>query len=149
METISQHARPWRSASLRYPGQLVIADDSAEMRWLVRTAVGKDFADVVEVADGRALLWTLLRSGFTSDPGRPPELVVITDLCMPAYDGLDVLGAWRELAYDIPTIIMTAYPSAEVAARAEQIGAFVLAKPFSTASLRWLLASMLDGLRNR
>ncbi len=129
------------------PPRLVIADDSAEMRWLVRNAVGKQFADVVEVADGRELLWTLLRSSFASAPGRTPELVVITDLCMPAYDGLDVLDAWRDVARDVPTILMTAYPSDAVYARAAQIGAFVLAKPFAAATLRSIVWEMMHGGR--
>jgi DNA-binding response OmpR family regulator len=127
--------------------RLVIADDSPEMRALVRTAVGNEFAEVVEVADGRELLWTLLRSDFTTAPGRTPELVVITDLCMPAYDGLDVLDAWRDVARDVPTLLMTAYPSVAVHIRAARLGAFVLAKPFAPAALRGVVRAMLRGIR--
>jgi len=143
------HARRWRSASVRSNSRLVIADDSPDMRWLVHAAIGKEFSEVIEVADGRELLWTLLRSSFATPPGSEPELVVITDICMPAYDGLEVLDAWREAACDVPTIIMTAYPSAAVQDRADALGAFVLAKPFTTATLRWLVGEMIAGLRNR
>lgn len=111
---------------------LVIADDSAAMRWLVRAAVGKDFAAVVEVADGRELFWTLLRSSFASQPHQ----VVVTDLCMPEYDGLDVIAAWRELQPQSPAIVITAFPSEEARRRAAAAGAVMLAKPFSTADLR-------------
>jgi len=45
---------------------LVIADDCAEMRQFVRDAVGPQFDDVIEVADGRALFWALLRSSFAA-----------------------------------------------------------------------------------
>jgi CheY-like chemotaxis protein len=106
------------------------------MRWFVRSAIGSEFAEVVEVADGRALLWTLLRWSFAAPLGTLPEPVVITDLSMPAYDGLAVLDAWRDLAPDVPAIIITAFPSAAVYARADELGAFVLAKPFPTAELR-------------
>jgi DNA-binding NtrC family response regulator len=138
----------WRSAFHRDSRRLVIADDSAEMRWFVRTAIGDEFADVVEVADGRALLWTLLRSSFAAPPGTLPELVVITDLSMPAYDGLAVLDAWHDLAPGVPTIIITAFPSAAVYARADELGAFVLAKPFLTAELRHLVEQATADRRN-
>jgi len=125
------------------PRRLVIADDSSEMRWLVRAAVGDQFSDVVEVSDGRQLLWTLLRL-FVKQGDRDPEIVVITDFCMPTYDGLAVLDAWTELQSDSPSILMTAFPSALVHARAEQLGAVVLAKPFSTAALRRLIGELTD-----
>lgn len=115
---------------------LVIADDSAEMRQFVRDAVGRQFDDVIEVADGRALFWTLLRAGFTAEGAAPLDLVLITDVAMPAYNGLEVLDAWRDAARGIPTIVITAFPSEAVRARAHELGVTLLAKPFSIAKLR-------------
>jgi len=126
----------------------VIADDSPEMRWLVRTAIGNDFTDVIEVGDGRELLWTLLRAEFAGSPEHPADSIVVTDLHMPGYDGLAVLDAWHDLAPNAPTIVITAFPSAAVHAAAERVGAFVLPKPFSTATLSWLVREMLAGRRN-
>ena len=125
--------------------RLVIADDSAEMRWLVRSAVGGDFHEVVEAADGRQLLWTLLRSSFVAGHAEHEDLVVITDLRMPGYDGLEVLDAWRELERRVPTILITAFPSDTVRARAKELGIAVLAKPFSTAALRQTLRELVHG----
>jgi CheY-like chemotaxis protein len=130
-----------RTSELR----LVIADDSAEMRWLVRAAVGAEFGTVVEVADGRELFWQLLHSSFTADDGRGSNLFVIADVAMPAYNGLDVLDAWRELERRTPTIVITAFPSDDVRARAERLGAAVLAKPFSTAALRQMIRDVARG----
>jgi len=126
------------------PLRLVIADDSPEMRRMVHTAVADQFAEIVEVGDGRQLMWTLLQL-FMKARGGLPETVVITDLCMPTYDGLAVLDAWTELEFDIPRILITAFPSAVVHARAQELGAFVLAKPFSTAALRRLVGEIIDG----
>jgi CheY-like chemotaxis protein len=122
----------------------VIADDSPEMRRMVHTAVADQFAEVVEVGDGRQLMWTLLQLVMKARGGRPAT-VVITDLCMPAYDGLSVLDAWTELECDLPRILITAFPSPLVHARAQELGAFVLAKPFSAAALRRLVGEILDG----
>lgn len=112
--------------------RLLIADDSSEMRWLVRSAVGAEFAEVVEAADGRELFWELLRCSRTDGENQ----VIVTDLCMPTYDGLEVLDAWLDLNPHVPTILITAYPSEAVRERAAQLGAVLLAKPFSTAMLR-------------
>ncbi len=130
---------PARDASASHRS-LVIADDSAEMRQFVRNAVGPAFDDVVEVCDGRELFWTLLRARFTAD--QPPDIVVITDIAMPAYNGLDVLDAWDDQVA-IPTIVMTAFPSDAVRARAEQLGVALLAKPFSLARLRRIVQDVL------
>lgn len=118
--------------------KLVIADDSPEMRWFVRSAIGDDFREVVEAANGRELIWTLLRSRFAENDLDHRDLL-ITDLCMPAYDGLDVLDAWRDRQHHVPTILITAFPSDAVRERARDLGVIVLAKPFSRAALRQAL----------
>jgi len=121
----------------------VIADDSPDMRWLVRTAVGDAFGEVVEASDGRELMWALLRNEFATDESEHP--VVITDLSMPGYDGLDVIEAWHELAPRGLTILITAYPSEAVRARARAAGAVMLAKPFRTSALRDAIRELVPG----
>jgi CheY-like chemotaxis protein len=125
------------------PRHLVIADDSAEMRQFVRDAVGRQFDDIIEVADGRALFWVLMRSGFAAEGAAAPDLVLITDVAMPAYNGLEVVDAWRDAARGIPTIIITAFPSETVQARAQELGVVLLAKPFSITKLRQAVRDVL------
>lgn len=129
------YAQPERVAALppRRPRRLVIADDSAGMRQFVRSAVGPAFDEVLEVCDGRELLWALLRARFAGDPS---EVVLITDVAMPGYSGLDVLDAWRDELGDLPTIVMTAFPSDHIQARAALLGVTLLPKPFSLVRLR-------------
>ena len=126
--------------------KLVIADDSPEMRWFVRSAIGSDFREVVEAANGRELLWALLRSRFSARDLDHRD-VVITDLCMPAYDGLDVLDAWRDREFRVPTILITAFPSEAIRQRARDLNVVVLAKPFSRAALRQALQDVTEGAR--
>lgn len=122
--------------------RLLIADDSPDMRALVREAIGHRFSEVVEARDGRDLLWLLLRAELTQIA---EDDLIVTDLCMPHYDGLDVLEAWRELYPTNPTILITAYPSDRVRERAAQLGVTMLAKPFSTSSLREAVREATDG----
>ena len=131
------HARI-RSAAARADAAptraLVIADDSAEVRARIRDALAAEFTEVVEAADGRQLVWTLLRAEVCARTGRPR--LVIADLCLPGYDGLEVLEAWRAEYPDSALLLLTALPSARVHARARALQIRVLAKPFSTAALR-------------
>ena len=143
--TIDPRAPLARRARRRH---LVIADDSAEMRRLIRGAIGRQFDDVIEVADGRALFWAILRASVTAHDKAAPELVLITDVAMPAYDGLEVIDAWHDVEQDIPTIVITAFPSETVRARAQALGVFLLAKPFSIAQLRQVVHDRFDVARD-
>ena len=118
------------------PVQLVIADDDANMRALVRATLQDDYEDVVEVGDGRELFWRLVRASFARRGEELRRLVVITDVRMPGYDGLDVLDAWQDGPSDVPTIVITSFPDDAVRARVEQLGAVLLPKPFTRATLR-------------
>lgn len=112
---------------------LIIADDNAHMRWLVRMAFREQFEEIIEAADGRELFWHLVHC---STHGRPSnEVVVITDIRMPTYSGLDVLGAYDELGYHPTTIVMTSFPDSQAYAETRRAGGVLVPKPFATAEL--------------
>jgi DNA-binding response OmpR family regulator len=119
--------------------RLVVADDSPEMRGLVRDAFA-DFSFLVEeAADGRELFWTLERCCRASEPR---DVIVIADVCMPVYSGLDVLEARGGVRWPFPFIIMTSYPDDETRARVKRSGALLLPKPFTILDLRAALGSV-------
>ncbi len=118
------------------PTQLVIADDDANMRALVRATLQRDFPEVIEVGDGRELFWRLLRASFARRGEELRQFVLITDVRMPGYDGLDILDAWQDGPSDVPTVVITSFPDDAVRARVEQLGAVLLPKPFTRATLR-------------
>lgn len=113
---------------------LVIADDDADMRALVRDVLRPEFPEAIEVEDGRQLFWQLMRASFRV--GSTRELVIVTDLKMPSYSGLDVLDAWHDPKAASPMVVITAFPDDAVRRRAGKLAATVLAKPFSRAQLR-------------
>ncbi len=112
---------------------LIVADDNPAMRWLVRTTFRDCFAEIVEAADGRELFWHLLECSRTRADA---DVVVITDIRMPAYTGLDILGTYDELDFHPATIVMTSFPDADARAETERAGGVLLPKPFATAELR-------------
>jgi FixJ family two-component response regulator len=119
--------------------QLVVADDSAAMRQLVRDAFAGLAMDVDEAVDGRQLYWTLERCCASSDT---QEVIVIADVCMPVYSGLDVLEALGGVRWPFAFIIITSNPDAETRSRVSRYGAILLQKPFTIADLRYAVGSI-------
>jgi len=113
---------------------LVIADDDADMRALVRDVLRPEFPEAIEVVDGRQLFWHLMRASFGARMTR--DLVIVTDLKMPTYSGLDVLDAWHDPSSATPMVVITAFPDDAVRRRASRLDATLLAKPFTRAQLR-------------
>jgi CheY-like chemotaxis protein len=120
--------------------QLILADDDSAMRSIMRTAIGASYDKVIEVEDGRALFWTLVRAWYEKPAPATLNLVVIADNVMPIYDGLDVLEAWQEFECDVPLLVTTAYADERIRARVARLGVPLLTKPFSLSVLRELLA---------
>jgi DNA-binding response OmpR family regulator len=120
---------------------LVIADDDADMRSLVRATLAADFPDVIELASGRDLFWHLLRTSIASvrAPARP--MLVVADVRMPGYTGLEVIDAWQNPERDVPFVVITSFPDEGVRARVAELGATLVTKPFTRAALR-------DGVRD-
>jgi DNA-binding response OmpR family regulator len=114
------------------PPRVLVADDSPEQRWTLRLALSMMGFEVSEAADGRELFWALERSARKRVS--EPELV-IADVYMPSYNGLDVLGAWAELIPEHPLIVITAFPDEVLARRVADLGALLLAKPFTLKAL--------------
>jgi DNA-binding NtrC family response regulator len=76
--------------------------------------------------------------------------LLITDLCMPGTDGLDVLRAAREHDPDLPVLMLTAYPTVETAVESMKLGAAdYLTKPFLPTDLLLTVRRLLEGRRLR
>lgn len=70
--------------------------------------------------------------------------VAFLDVRMPGGDGISALEAIREIAPDLPVIVMTAFGTLDTAKRAMELGAFdYLGKPVELKQVRQLLARAL------
>lgn len=125
---------------------LVIADDDANMRALVRHTLSEELPDAIEVTDGRELFWHLMRASF-GVAGHARDLVIVTDVRMPAYSGLDVLDAWHQSNDHGPIVVITAFPDDRVRNRVARLRGSLLAKPFTRAQLRAAVREALDAKR--
>ncbi|NQT51405.1 sigma-54-dependent Fis family transcriptional regulator, partial [bacterium] len=118
------------------PATVLVIDDDAEMLASLRKTISKRGFHVLTAHNGSEGL-DLLRE-------RGPD-VVLTDLRMPAIDGMSLLKASRTIAPDVPVIILTAYGSVDRAVEAIRAGAssFIL-KPLKSATLLSALDAALE-----
>jgi FixJ family two-component response regulator len=80
---------------------------------------------------------------------RSPELIrtgcLVVDFDMPKMTGLDLHNNLSRLGKEIPTILITAYPSDDVRARALRAGIICyLTKPFDESELLNCIQTALD-----
>jgi DNA-binding NtrC family response regulator len=94
-------------------GKVLVVDDQLRARRILVEELRDAEFEVCEAVDGRA--------GWRAFEEHAPD-VVITDIVMPAEDGLTLLERIRERS-DVPILLFTAYGSAEVATHAFRAGA--------------------------
>jgi DNA-binding response OmpR family regulator len=107
-------------------GRILVVDDDADIRTLVRTLLERAGAIVYEAGDGR--------SGLRVFHERRPDLVVL-DVGMPELDGWEVLERIRDLS-DAPVLMLTAMGQELDRVRGLQGGADdYVVKPFGRQEL--------------
>src|SRR5438093_7198568 len=106
--------------------RVLVIDDDADVRALVKELLTRAGLTVEEAPDGRA--------GLRKLHGSPPDLVVL-DVSMPELDGWQTLERIRDLT-DVPVLMLTARGSELERVRGLQAGAddYVL-KPFGRQEL--------------
>jgi two-component system, NtrC family, response regulator AtoC len=107
--------------------RILIADDTAAIRDVLREALVDEGYDVSEAATGEEVL-----AVFNGGNGEPQPDLALMDIRMPGKDGLEVLRSLRQSREsELPVIVMTAFGSASTAIEAMKLGAFdYIAKPF-------------------
>src|SRR5580698_1475745 len=110
---------------------VLLVEDKAELRAMLRKALERAGYTVEEAPDGNAAVDKLRSRRY---------LMVLTDLKLPGNSGIDVLREARRVEPTLPVIIMTAYGSVEEAVTAMKEGAFdFIQKPVDLDHLKLLL----------
>jgi two-component system response regulator AtoC len=120
--------RRFAAAGERQP-HLLLAEDDVEMRRLLTWTLEKAGYHVTACRDGKELLRKL---GVLDPYAETANIdLVISDIRMPGYSGLEVLEGARELEDCPPVLLISAFADDEARRRAGALGALdVLAKPF-------------------
>ncbi|MCU1280536.1 MAG: putative two-component response regulator [bacterium] len=132
--------RDQRQANDARPCQVLLAEDDAAMRELIARALRRDGFEVTEARNGYETL-ERLAYGLLRERQLWFDLV-ISDVRMPGYDGLNILASIKELPRYVPVILITAFGSAASHAAATRLGVFaMLDKPFDLDDLMTVVRS--------
>jgi len=143
-ESISMRAvRGEAPASPPGPRRLLLAEDDGPFRFLLTTALRKDGYQIVAVSNGVDLL-DILDDSLSQDGTLAPFDLVLSDLRMPGWPGLEALAKVGRNPGMPPFILFTAFGDEDAHRRALEIGALTLLdKPFDIDYLRELAAQVL------
>jgi two-component system response regulator MprA len=130
------HIAETRLASSAMPDAMIlVVDDDAPVRRMLRRSLLAEGYEVTEAADGGAALASLER--------RMPDLVVL-DVTMPGVDGLAVSRRLRARGVAVPILMLTARDALEERVRGLDAGADdYLVKPFAPEELLARLRALL------
>jgi DNA-binding NtrC family response regulator len=138
--TVSSLARAMTVRDLEGPSRpirVLVVDDDAEMRALLRRTLEFDGHHVTELDRGSHVVETLR--------GTPFDLVIL-DKEMPGLTGMDLLPILRREFPNVPVVLVTAFGGRQVATSAVRLGAArYLEKPFRLGQLR----DAVDGIISR
>jgi CheY-like chemotaxis protein len=117
-----------RCVSTRVPARVMVVDDSATMRSIVRkTLLASKFPlQIAEVDEGTKALQELRNGKFD---------IVFLDYNMPGLNGFETLSELRREHPNLAVVIMTSTDNEAFAGRARQAGAAFLKKPFFPADI--------------
>jgi DNA-binding response OmpR family regulator len=121
------------------PARVLVAEDDFELRRMMVRALRKDGYEIVEATDGIELLERVADTYYDDKDGRPYD-VIVTDIRMPGWSGMQVLHGFRGRAEATPVILVTAFGDEQTHRLAEKLGAVcVLDKPFDMDDLRMIV----------
>src|ERR1041385_6565769 len=121
---------------------VMIVDDDPNIRRMVGALLGAEGYDVRDASDGA--------SGLARARESEPD-VILLDLMMPGeLDGLATLGHLKDVAPDVPVVMMSGRAGLADAVKATKLGAFnFLEKPLSPESVLLALSSAIELRRAR
>ncbi len=131
------------------PACVWVVEDDPELRRLVAHRLRREGHEVLELESGVELEEGLERVfDVDADAERAPPALILADLSLPGLDGLAALARLRSLDFEIPVVLMTAFPGPEVYDQARRLGvAAVFEKPFSLSELCSVIGALAPPMR--
>lgn len=122
--------------------RILIVDDEADIRSLLREILSEEGYDVEVAADAQ--------QARASRARQSPDLVLL-DIWMPDTDGITLLREWSHTpSADCPVVMMSGHGTVETAVEATRLGAFdFVEKPLSLAKLLRTVERALDAGRHK
>jgi DNA-binding response OmpR family regulator len=113
---------------------VLVAEDDEEMRRILVESLTEEGYSVTAVPDGTQLRRRLVR--WQDSPRMPPADIVVSDIRLPGFTGLQLLEELRQADWSLPVVLITAFGDETVHTEGNRLGAArVLDKPFDIDEL--------------
>lgn len=123
------------------PPRVLVIDDEKGLRDMLSYSLRRLKFEVVTVEDGEKGVAAALAEPFD---------VVLCDVMMPGIDGIEVLEILKRERPELEVVIVTGFPTDDMAARASTLGAFAfMAKPYELMILTDTLEKAVARARAR
>lgn len=130
------------------PPRVIVAEDDPDVRRLVAVALRGHGYDIVEARTGAELLDELGQCLITGGAAGRPD-VIISDIRMPGFTGLEVVAGLRDAEWPTVLVLMTAFADREIRDEARRIGVDALfEKPFDIDDLVTAVVNMAPAASN-
>ncbi len=127
--------------------RVLVAEDDDEMRALLAATLRHDGFEVVVARNGLELVH-LLGPWLADRESSQPIDVIVSDVQMPSFTGMQVLAGLAEVHRAPPMVLITAFGDAAIHDLARNLGAVaVLDKPFDLDDLRGVLSQVVADLQ--
>ncbi len=121
--------------------RILVVDDDPDIHTLLTSALAREGYEIDSAYDGL--------QGLARLESLPYNLV-LTDVCMPGLDGLELLQRIHDRSPETPVLVMTAQNTPETVVRSLRDKAFLyFSKPFSTAAVADMVAHALQSTTGR
>lgn len=139
VERLKLEQKQENAERIREKFQTVLVVDDEEINRIIIKKILEDRYNVYEAANGREAM-DILKSHFKEIK------LVITDICMPEMDGLEMLERMGGVTFlkNMPVLVVTAYGEKENERKALELGALdVIDKPFDSVIFRKRIENLL------
>lgn len=120
-------------------GRVLVVDDEADVRKVVRMTLQKAGYDVLEAENGEKAIETI-----NSGENRLLLDVLICDIRMPKINGVEAIDYFRRAYPHVSLIVLTGYPDTSMAVSFMRQGVDYLIKPVEAQKLIAAVAEAMD-----
>ena len=116
--------------------KILVVDDEESMRTMLSIMLKKEGHDVLTAANGAMAVEAIQNEIFD---------LIITDVKMPAIDGISLLRIVKEISPETIVVMITAFATAETAVEAMKLGAYdYIFKPFKIEEIKLVIQKALE-----
>jgi two-component system response regulator (stage 0 sporulation protein F) len=127
------------------PDHILLAEDDKEMRAMLAFALRKAGYKVTECSNGVELLTHLEPFLLPNGIGQKDVALIISDIRMPGFTGMEILAGGSKLENFPPVILITAFGDEKTHALAQEFGAAAMFdKPFDMDDLLEKIREILE-----